>query len=73
MLCLLPVHADLLFGLFFDPEDGGDKVPRKRRLTSNGLHGFISQKMGVTVCLVQFSPTVQECCVPAERLFVCRK
>jgi hypothetical protein len=30
--------------LFFDPEDGGD-VPPKRRLTLNGLHGVISQKM----------------------------
>jgi hypothetical protein len=29
---------------FFDPEDGGD-VPPKRRLTLNGLHGTISQKM----------------------------
>jgi hypothetical protein len=28
---------------FFDPEDGGD--PPKRRLTLNGLHGVISQKM----------------------------
>jgi hypothetical protein len=31
-------------GIFFGPEDGGH-VPLKRRLTSNGLHGVISQKM----------------------------
>jgi hypothetical protein len=30
---------------FFDPEDGGDIVPPKRRLTPNGLHGVISQKI----------------------------
>jgi hypothetical protein len=34
-----------LLGLFFDPEDGGDYVPPKRRLTFNKLHGIISQKI----------------------------
>jgi hypothetical protein len=34
-------HAGFLFGLFFDPKDGGD-VPQKCRLTFNGLHGVIS-------------------------------
>jgi hypothetical protein len=34
-----------LFGLFFDPEDGGDMFLQKLRLTSNGLHGVISQKI----------------------------
>jgi hypothetical protein len=33
-----------LLGLFFDPEDGGDVSP-KRKLTFNGLHGVISQKI----------------------------
>jgi hypothetical protein len=33
-------HVDSLFGLFFDPEDGGD-VPPKCRLTFNGLHDVI--------------------------------
>jgi hypothetical protein len=32
------------FGLFFDLDDEGD-VPPKRRLTFNGLHGVISQKI----------------------------
>jgi hypothetical protein len=32
-----------LHGLFFDPEDRGDVLP-KRRLPFNGLHGVISQK-----------------------------
>jgi hypothetical protein len=41
LLCQL--HAGFSPGLFFNPEDGGD-VPPKRRLTSNGLHGAISQK-----------------------------
>jgi hypothetical protein len=36
-------HAGILLGLF-DLEDGGD-VPLKRRLTLNGLHGVISQKI----------------------------
>jgi hypothetical protein len=34
-------HVDFLLGVFFDPED----VPPKRRLTLNGLHGSISQKI----------------------------
>jgi hypothetical protein len=33
-----------LLTYFFDPEDGGD-APPKRRLTLNGLHSVISQKM----------------------------
>jgi hypothetical protein len=28
-------HAGFLLGLFFDPEDRGDMVPPKRRLTFN--------------------------------------
>jgi hypothetical protein len=35
------LHAGILLGLFY-PEDWTD-VPPKRRLTSNGLHGVISQ------------------------------
>jgi hypothetical protein len=38
------LHACFLLGLFFDAEDGGD-VPPKRRLTINGLHGVMSQKI----------------------------
>jgi hypothetical protein len=34
-------HAGISLGLF-DPEDGGD-VLSKRRLTSGGLHGVITQ------------------------------
>jgi hypothetical protein len=34
-------HSGLLFGLFFDPEDGGAKCP----LTFCGLHGVVSQKI----------------------------
>jgi hypothetical protein len=37
-------HAGFLPNLFLYPEDGGD-VPPKRRLTLNGLHGGISQKI----------------------------
>jgi hypothetical protein len=33
----------MLLGLF-DPEDGGD-VPPKHRLTFNGLHGVVPQKI----------------------------
>jgi hypothetical protein len=33
-------HVDITLGLF-EPEDEGD-VPSKRRLTLNGLHGFMS-------------------------------
>jgi hypothetical protein len=36
-------HTDVFRDLF-DPEDGGD-VPPKRRLTFNGLHGVIYQKI----------------------------
>jgi hypothetical protein len=44
---LLPTcfHADLLFGLFFNSEDGGDVFLEKRRLIFNGLHSVISQKI----------------------------
>jgi hypothetical protein len=37
-------HDGFLIGLFFDPEDGGDVLP-KCQLTFNGLHGVISQKI----------------------------
>jgi hypothetical protein len=37
-------HAGFLLSLFFDPEDGGDVLP-KRRSTFNGRHGVLSQKM----------------------------
>jgi hypothetical protein len=37
-------HADFLLGLFLDPENWCD-VPPKLRLTFNGLHGVISQKI----------------------------
>jgi hypothetical protein len=33
-----------LFGLLFNPKDGKLRVPLKRRLTFNGLHGVICQK-----------------------------
>jgi hypothetical protein len=35
------LYPSFLLGLFFDPEDGN--IPRKRRLTFNGLHGVITQ------------------------------
>jgi hypothetical protein len=38
------LSAGFLLGLFFDSEDGGDVNP-KLRLTFNGLHGVISQKI----------------------------
>jgi hypothetical protein len=41
---LMGFHAGFLLRLFFNPENGGD-VPPKLRLTLNGLHGVISQKM----------------------------
>jgi hypothetical protein len=37
------LHAGFLLGLFFDPRDGDDVLP-KRRLTLTELHGVISQK-----------------------------
>jgi hypothetical protein len=36
--------AGLLLSLFFGPEDGGD-IPPKHRLTFDGPHGVISQKI----------------------------
>jgi hypothetical protein len=39
--CFL-LHSGFLLGLFFDPED----VPSKCLLTSNGLHGIITQEKG---------------------------
>jgi hypothetical protein len=39
------LHADFLFSLFFRPWRWRRYVPPKRRLTLNGLHGVISQKM----------------------------
>jgi hypothetical protein len=38
------LHAGFLFGLFFDPENGGD-VPPKSHLTFTGLRGIMSQKI----------------------------
>jgi hypothetical protein len=40
---MIGFHAGILLDLF-DPEDGGD-APPKHRLTFNGLHGVISQKL----------------------------
>jgi hypothetical protein len=37
-------HAVFVFGLFFDPDDGGDVSP-KRQLNFNVLHGVIYQKI----------------------------
>jgi hypothetical protein len=42
---LATFHAGFLLGLFFNPEDGGDMNPPKRRLTLDGLHGVIFQKI----------------------------
>jgi hypothetical protein len=44
LLCLSRFHVGFLLGVFFDPEDGGN-VPPKCRLTFNGLHGVISEKI----------------------------
>jgi hypothetical protein len=41
------VSVGILLGLF-DPKDGSD-VPPKRRLTFNGLHGTISQMIGLFI------------------------
>jgi hypothetical protein len=38
-------QAGFFRSLFLDPEDVGDMFFPKRRLTLNGLHGVISQKM----------------------------
>jgi hypothetical protein len=38
------LQANFLLGSLFDPKDGGDMFIR-RRLTFNGLHGVISQKI----------------------------
>jgi hypothetical protein len=46
-----------------DPEDGGD-VPPQLRLTLNGLHGVISQKM------ILFMTTALKTSNPTEILFV---
>jgi hypothetical protein len=44
------VLAAFLLGLFFDPEYGGD-VSLKLRLTFNGLHGLISQKIEIFISI----------------------
>jgi hypothetical protein len=51
-------HAGFLLGIFFDPEDGDDVHP-KRRLTFNGLYGFISQKVVffITTAVRTLNPT----------------
>jgi hypothetical protein len=51
-------HAGFLLGLFFDPEDGGDVTP-KRRLTLNGLHDVIPQKivLFITTAVRTSNPT----------------
>jgi hypothetical protein len=53
-----------LAGLFFDPEDESDVLP-KRRLTFNGLHGVIFQKM------VLFITTAVTTSNPTEDIFIC--
>jgi hypothetical protein len=54
-LCL---HADILLGLFFDPEDGGN-VHLNHQLTFNAIHGFISQKTAllITSAVKTLNPT----------------
>jgi hypothetical protein len=37
-------QAGFLLGLLFYPENGGQNISPKRRLTCNGLHGVISQE-----------------------------
>jgi hypothetical protein len=49
-------HAGFLLGLFFEPEDGGHVPPKKRRLTFNGLHGVISQKVKLPIFHCRFIP-----------------
>jgi hypothetical protein len=39
------LHPGFLLGLFFDLEDG--YFPAKRRLTFNGIHDVISQKIEI--------------------------
>jgi hypothetical protein len=43
------VASRALLDLFFDPEDGWMHVSLKRRLTFNGLHGVISQKIEILI------------------------
>jgi hypothetical protein len=45
-------YTGFLLGLFFYPENEGD-VPPKCRLTLNGLHWVISQKMALFVYIVR--------------------
>jgi hypothetical protein len=47
--CLL--HADILLGLIFNREDGGD-VPSKRRCASTGIHSVISHKIELFMLLL---------------------
>jgi hypothetical protein len=51
-------YAGFLLNYFFDPEDEGD-VPPKRRLTLNGLHDVISQKLipFITAAVKTSNPT----------------
>jgi hypothetical protein len=51
-------HADILPGLFFDPEDGGN-VPLKHWLTFNRIHGVIYQKtvLFITTTVKTSNPT----------------
>jgi hypothetical protein len=52
-------HAGFLLRLFFRPWRWRRYVPPKRRLTLNGLHGVISQKMAlfITTAVITSNPT----------------
>jgi hypothetical protein len=62
------LNAGFLFSLLFRPWWWRRYVPPKRRLTFNGLHGVISQKMVLTITLLNSST----CRRPAQCHNECR-
>jgi hypothetical protein len=49
-------HANFLFGLYFDPEDGGDIFAPKHLLISNGLHGVVTKRIKIFITIAVITP-----------------
>jgi hypothetical protein len=54
------LHAGILLGLLFNPEDRGNIFLPKRRLTFNGIHGILSQELKLFVLFTDCKCTSEE-------------